>query len=47
MKVNFSTQFKINRQDFGITWNKTMDNGGVVVGNDVNVELDVEGVKVQ
>jgi polyisoprenoid-binding protein YceI len=46
-RVNFSTQFKINRQDFGITWNKTMDNGGVVVGNDVNVELDVEGVKVQ
>ncbi len=44
-RVHFFANFKINRQDYGITWNKSMDNGGVVVGNDVNIELDVEGVK--
>ncbi len=36
---------KINRQDFGITWSKALDGGGVVLGNDVTVTIDVEGVK--
>ncbi len=36
---------KINRQDFGVKWNATMDNGGVVVGDDVNITIDVEMVK--
>ena len=36
---------KINRKDFGITWNKALDGGGVVVGEDVAVTIDVEGVK--
>lgn len=35
----------INRRDFGVSWNKTMDNGGMVVGEDVAVQLDVEFVK--
>ncbi|PYT58981.1 MAG: protein yceI precursor [Acidobacteria bacterium] len=33
---------KINRQDFGVKWNATLDNGGVVVGDDVNITIDVE-----
>ena len=36
---------KINRQDFGVKWNATMDNGGVVVGDDVNINIDAEMVK--
>jgi polyisoprenoid-binding protein YceI len=32
----------INRRDFGITWNKSMDNGGVVVGEEVSIQLEVE-----
>src|SRR5215469_5027587 len=36
---------KINRQDFGVKWNATMDNGGVVVGDEVSITLDVEMVK--
>jgi len=35
---------KINRQDFGVAWNKTLDAGGVVVGDEVNINLDVEMV---
>lgn len=33
---------KINRQDFGVKWNKSMDGGGVVVSDEVNISLDVE-----
>src|ERR1700739_1530601 len=35
---------KINRQDFGVAWNKSLDAGGVVVGDDGNITLDVEMV---
>ncbi len=37
-----SASTKINRQDFGVAWNQKLDSGGVVVGDDVNVTLDVE-----
>jgi polyisoprenoid-binding protein YceI len=40
--VNATT--KINRQDFGVAWNKTLDSGGVVVGDSVDINLDVEMV---
>jgi len=36
---------KINRQDFGITWSKALDGGGVMVGDDIDVTIDVEGTK--
>jgi polyisoprenoid-binding protein YceI len=35
----------INRRDFGMTWNATLDTGGLVVGNEVNIELNIEAVK--
>jgi polyisoprenoid-binding protein YceI len=37
-----SASTKINRQDFGVSWNKTLDNGGVVVSDNVDITLDVE-----
>jgi len=36
---------KINRKDFGINWSKSMDGGGVVVGDEVEVTIDVEAAK--
>jgi len=33
---------KINRQDFGVKWSRTMDGGGVVVGDEVSVTIDLE-----
>jgi polyisoprenoid-binding protein YceI len=33
---------KINRQDFGVKWNATLDNGGVVVSDEVSISIDVE-----
>jgi polyisoprenoid-binding protein YceI len=41
--VNATTT--VNRQDFGVKWNATMDNGGVVVGDDVNINIDAEMTK--
>jgi len=41
--VNATT--KINRQDFGVKWNATMDNGGVVVGDDVSINIDAEMIQ--
>ena len=36
---------KVNRQDFGVKWNAALDNGGVVVGDDVSITIDVEMIK--
>jgi polyisoprenoid-binding protein YceI len=36
---------KINRKDFEITWNKALDNGGVLVGNEVSLDLNAEVVE--
>ncbi len=33
---------KINRQDFGVKWNKTLDGGGVVVGDEIAITIDAE-----
>ena len=40
MAINATT--KINRQDFGVKWNATMDNGGLVVGDEVAITIDAE-----
>ena len=36
---------EINRQDFGLTWNKAMETGGVVVGDEVKIALNVELIR--
>jgi polyisoprenoid-binding protein YceI len=44
-RIAASATTKINRQDYGVKWNATMDNGGVVVGDDVDITIDVELVQ--
>ena len=34
---------KINRKDFGLTWNKVLEAGGVAVGEQVKFEIEIEG----
>jgi len=41
-RVAAAATTKINRQDFGVKWNAKLDNGGVVVSDDVNITIDVE-----
>jgi polyisoprenoid-binding protein YceI len=36
---------KINRKDFGLTWNAVLETGGVVVGDEVSITIDVEAVR--
>jgi polyisoprenoid-binding protein YceI len=41
-RVAVTATTKVNRQDFGVKWNATLDGGGVVVGDDVNITIDAE-----
>ena len=43
--LGISGETTINRQDFGISWNKTLDSGGYVVGNDVKIIVNIEAGK--
>jgi len=44
VRAGFSGTTKINRKDFGLTWNKALEAGGVMIGEDVDIEIEVEGV---
>jgi polyisoprenoid-binding protein YceI len=39
--AGFSATTKIDRRDFGLVWNKTLESGNVMVGNDVTITLDI------
>jgi polyisoprenoid-binding protein YceI len=41
----FSATTKIDRRDFGLTWNQGLEAGGVLVGNEVRISIDVEAVR--
>lgn len=41
-KVAFEASTKINRKDFGIEWNAPLEAGGVLVGEDVTISLDIQ-----
>jgi polyisoprenoid-binding protein YceI len=43
-RAGFVATTTINRQDFGVSWNQTLDKGGVVVGNMVAITIDVEAI---
>jgi len=40
-----SASTKINRKDFGLGWNKALETGGVVVGDEITISLEVEMIK--
>jgi polyisoprenoid-binding protein YceI len=42
-----SASTKINRKDFGLVWNKALETGGVVVGDEITINLEVEMIKDQ
>ena len=43
-RAGFELEGKINRKDFGITWNKVLETGGVAVGEDVKLKIAMEGI---
>ncbi len=42
--VGFNGNTQINREDFGLTWNVALETGGVLVGKDIKIALEVEAV---
>ena len=45
LRVGATATTKIKRSDFGMVWNAALETGGVLVGDDVKIQLDVELVK--
>ena len=46
-KMGFETSVTLNRKDYGLTWNATLETGGVLVGEEVKVQISVEANKVK
>ena len=44
-RIGASATTKINRKDFGLVWNAALETGGMLVGEDVTITLDVEFIK--
>jgi polyisoprenoid-binding protein YceI len=44
-RAAFSARTRINREDFGLTWNQVLEAGGVLVGTQIDIEIEVQAVK--
>jgi polyisoprenoid-binding protein YceI len=44
-RIGVSASAKINRKDFGLTWNAALETGGILVGDDITITLDAQFVK--
>jgi polyisoprenoid-binding protein YceI len=44
-RIGISASTKINRKDFGLTWNTALESGGILVGDDITITLDAQFVK--
>ena len=45
VRAGFAAKATINRKDFGLTWNKLLETGGVTVGEEVEISLQIQGIK--
>lgn len=45
LRIGLSASTKINCKDFGLTWNAALETGGILVGDEVTITLDVEAVQ--
>jgi polyisoprenoid-binding protein YceI len=43
-RVSFEAETKLNRKDYGLTWNQALETGGVILGDEVKLEIGVEAV---
>jgi polyisoprenoid-binding protein YceI len=44
-RIGLSATTRIDRKDFGLTWNSALETGGILVGDDITITLDVQFVK--
>jgi polyisoprenoid-binding protein YceI len=45
-RAGFEATTKINREDFGLTWNVALETGGVLVGKEITLNIDAETIQV-
>lgn len=45
-RMGFTLEGQLNRKDFGLTWNKIIEGGGLTVGEDVNLVIDIEAIQM-
>lgn len=41
-KAGFETAFKLDRKEYGITWNRALDTGGAILGDEVKINISIE-----
>lgn len=44
-RIGLSATARINRKDFGLTWNGVLESGGIMVGEEITITIDLEFVK--
>ena len=44
-RVGFTAEGKLNRKDFGLTWNKLMETGGLVVGEEIRIIIEIQAIQ--
>ncbi|HET7464800.1 MAG TPA: YceI family protein [Longimicrobium sp.] len=44
-RVSFSASGKIDRRDYGLTWNQALETGGILVGNEIKIAIEVQAVR--
>lgn len=44
-RAGFHTEFKVDRKEYGVSWNRALDQGGAILGDEVRIEIAVEAVK--
>jgi polyisoprenoid-binding protein YceI len=45
-RVGFSAKGKLNRTDYGIVWNRAVEGGGVLLGDEVEITLAIEATRM-
>ena len=43
-RIGYEAHGKLNRKDFGLTWNAALETGGVALSDEVKIELNVEAI---
>jgi polyisoprenoid-binding protein YceI len=46
-RIGSSAYTKIKRSDFGLTWNAPLETGGILVGDDLKIELEVSAIRAE
>jgi polyisoprenoid-binding protein YceI len=46
-RIGFSAETRVDRRDFGLTWNQALETGGVLVSNDIRIQLNVQAARAE